>query len=330
VTSDGRLFYSAPVTRPKVSFADLSRIGDAGYSPTPLRTSIRGGQMSPVYSPDGRLLAYVAEEPRSSASGPAATRLVIRELESGSERAFGQATTGLRIAGGYSSNFFSPDSRRVLVQGYEPTRNRRVIAAIDAETGDVQTIRTQGEDDHMYPADWVDARTVLVRNQTTREENGKRQVRSVLMALDVESGEAHDIYMQGRLNGAGALTLDRREIVFLEGFQHDDGSRKLQLSVIPLDGGEPRALLPLAQEDDPINSLTLSPDGQTVYFSKRRSELWRVPFEGGEAEPVGLTVEDGNVRQLTIHPDGRRIAFQSGERRVDIWALENFLGSTTD
>lgn len=52
----------------------------------------------------------------------------------------------------------------------------------------------------------------------------------------------------------------------------------------------------------------ISPDGTTICFSYM-SDLWLVPFEGGEAKRI--TVTDGNDYGPVFSPDGTKIAFNS-------------------
>jgi C-terminal processing protease CtpA/Prc/Tol biopolymer transport system component len=52
----------------------------------------------------------------------------------------------------------------------------------------------------------------------------------------------------------------------------------------------------------------ISPDGTTICFSYM-SDLWTVPFDGGEAKR--LTVSKGNDRYPFFSPDGKTIAFNS-------------------
>ncbi len=58
-------------------------------------------------------------------------------------------------------------------------------------------------------------------------------------------------------------------------------------------------------------------------YPERTIELWRISAEGGEPQSVGLAMK--RLRHLRVHPDGRRIAFDAGERRQEIWVMENFL-----
>ena len=323
LTGDGSLFYSVPLGAREVSIADLSRIHDVGYTPERLRSQLPGGQQNPAFAPNGRLLAYLTDPPLTAPGAPPETRLVIRDLDTGNERVFSQDQTQLRIAGTYTFNFFSPDSRWLLVNAYSLVRNRRVIAAVNVGDGSVKVIRAMGsEDGLMYPSGWIDDRTVLIRNQVNREENGEYEFRSVLISLDVQSGESRDIFMRGRLASAGATTPDRKFVVFPEAPRQERGR---QLTVIPIAGGEPRTLLPLDDSWGVVQVQGVSADGEDVYFTHKVEELWRVPIVGGEPEPVGLKPRERSLQQVALHRDGRRIAYQAGEARREIWVLENFL-----
>jgi hypothetical protein len=57
--------------------------------------------------------------------------------------------------------------------------------------------------------------------------------------------------------------------------------------------------------------------------ASQRSSVWQVSAKSGEPEKLGL--EFGSLRQPRVHPDGSRIAFASGARRLEVWAMENFL-----
>ena len=332
MTADGRLFYSTPVGASRISLVEIPRLNDAAYSPKLLSSTIRGEQSDPVFSPDGRLLAYLVEQPRAKAIGdPPRVRLVIRDLESGADRVVDSEAVGLRVSD-LPPGAFSPDGRRILAVGYSPAKRRRIVATIDAATGKATPIRTLGGKEYMYPTGWLDESTVAVRNQVVREENGVSEVRSVIMRLDARTGETQDVFMRGRLLGDGSLSPDRRHVAFPEWLGPKE-QRSTQVTVIPMDGSSPRTLLSFGLRELFSFPLVFSPDGRQVHFTQinpeGRAELQRMPFDGGEAEPAGLTFEDDTVWRLAMHPDGRRMAIHAGRARLEIWALENFLGSPT-
>ena len=59
---------------------------------------------------------------------------------------------------------------------------------------------------------------------------------------------------------------------------------------------------------------------------KHIGELWAVPFEGGPARSLGLTMPA--LRDVSVSPLGDRIAFTSGYPDKGIWVFENFLPQT--
>jgi dipeptidyl aminopeptidase/acylaminoacyl peptidase len=84
-----------------------------------------------------------------------------------------------------------------------------------------------------------------------------------------------------------------------------------------------------------VGDVVLSPDGQTVVFSRSRpraegvppgpswASLWRVPFAGGE--PRRLTSADGEDSRPRFAPDGSRLAFLGkrgdGQPKARLWLL---------
>lgn len=51
--------------------------------------------------------------------------------------------------------------------------------------------------------------------------------------------------------------------------------------------------------------------------------IWRVPVTGGTALPTEVSAEA--LRDVSLHPDGRRVAFNAGFKRGEFWALENLV-----
>ena len=65
---------------------------------------------------------------------------------------------------------------------------------------------------------------------------------------------------------------------------------------------------------------SISPDGSTIVFSWR-GDLWKVPFEGGEA--VRLTSHPGREHDSYWTPDGSEIVFESDrDGVVNLWAMQ--------
>lgn len=82
-----------------------------------------------------------------------------------------------------------------------------------------------------------------------------------------------------------------------------------------------------------VEFVDVSPDGQRVAFSSDRAgnqDLWTMPAEGGNADPVRLTADDAPEWSPRWSHDGKRIAFyslRSGSRQV--WVMPAEGGAAT-
>ena len=102
---------------------------------------------------------------------------------------------------------------------------------------------------------------------------------------------------------------------------------------MPSTGGSPKLLV---EAKDRRGVVAWSPDGRQLFYAlpseasgdgtpaTLRSELWRMPSQGGEPQQLGLTV-DGMMFSLRVHPDGQRIAYGRSWSNPEIWVMENFL-----
>jgi Tol biopolymer transport system component len=96
------------------------------------------------------------------------------------------------------------------------------------------------------------------------------------------------------------------------------------LSVIPIDGGTPRALAPA---NGGLSLTEWTPDGKMIVTSQvsgQRTVAVAVPLNG--APPIQLDLPpDWRPMMFRIHPNGREITFAAGQSRDEVWTLENFL-----
>jgi Tol biopolymer transport system component len=146
--------------------------------------------------------------------------------------------------------------------------------------------------------------------------------------IDLETGEEETLYQPSPDDVLGDLTVspDGRWLAFNV---YIPAEKVFHLFVIPTAGGRPRSLLetPEPKGGSPAG---WTRDGKQVLFvrttaveGKHRGELWAVPFDGGSARPLGLTMDA--LRDVRVSPAGDRIAFTSGYPDKGIWVFENFL-----
>ena len=153
------------------------------------------------------------------------------------------------------------------------------------------------------------------------------------MVRDLVSGQVHVRELTHHQSASGVgLSPDGREVAFDTQAEHGEVPA---LVVVPLAGGEPRALYSLkAPAEFAPNTPAWTDDGSHFVFgvvpgglalNGQKTELWEIPAEGGAPQKLDLTGE--TVRQLQIHPDGKRVAYVAGANSYEVGVMENFLPS---
>ena len=110
-----------------------------------------------------------------------------------------------------------------------------------------------------------------------------------------------------------ALSEDGRQLVFAQRSAEADGSKAetaiYTRNLVTRDMAPPRRVTPAGWN---VNSPSLSPDGQTLYFLSAKngsSQLYSMPFAGGT--PRQLTDVAVDVGSYQLSPDGTRVAFSA-------------------
>jgi Tol biopolymer transport system component len=279
-----------------------------------------GVSQEPHWSPDGMQLAYVVEQSRVLSQKD--RLLCINSTETGDSRC--------RALEGLPGIFFprwSPDGRAISIYDSGATGTRRRVCLVDPGTGTVTALRDlEGISlSGVYERQGVwtpDGKGIVLWRCNT--DAGVQQ----LLRCDIETKQEKELFRAtfppsiAQNPDEMAFSPDHRWLAFRSKEQEPQ-----TLSVMPADGGEPRVLVRVDREQG-IQSVTWTPDGKSVLFSRRlgesgRSGIFRVALEGGE--PIRFDVEMDSISSLGVHPDGKRIVFQSGTSSVEIWVLENFL-----
>ena len=320
VTSEGALYYGLHKGMRDVFTAELSLAsGKLLGEPRRIQSLSVGANLAPAWSPDGKSLVYV----RRAAGGPAspAPVLVLRSLATDSERTISPG--GVQLFPNYGGLHWSPDGRSII-SGAQDTKGARGTYRIDLAQG--TTSRLSGPA-HRYaiPAGWsADGEEVFYRfSQSSAEGQAKVWL---LFARNLETGEEREVFRhEGEPISSGAVSPNGRHIaleISTDEPTGQDGVYIHKLVVMSADGHNQRELVKFKGR-----GAFWSPDSRYLYFLKTAtfddSELWRVPFEGGDLENTGLTGE--RIRNLRFHPDGRRVAYSAGRGRREIWVIENFL-----
>ena len=103
------------------------------------------------------------------------------------------------------------------------------------------------------------------------------------------------------------------------------------LSLVPVEGGEPRELIRLPESQSFGGFTAWTPDSRSILFWKilspvgGKSEYWLVPLADGQPRKIDLGVEGAFA--VRIHPDGARVAFTAGNNKSEVWVIENLLST---
>ncbi|MFH1833477.1 MAG: hypothetical protein ABH877_00515, partial [bacterium] len=298
---DGRFFYlvnTGGLAVYTVTFdpASKSVIG----SPTAITTPTFGIARKPHWSPDGRHLAYIAED---------RLNVVVRSMETGDvkEFDFGEAAS-------VNHTGWSADGRSVFVV-VSPERDeyRMAVLRLDVQTG----IREE-----RLRAEWNQASSRVYLQISPDERfcfyllDSEGEV--TIVREEIETGDTSQLFRTPRISGLPwwghlwglQLSPDGQTLAFTH-----MGERVV---LLPVEGGEPREY-PI---EDPRN-IAWMPEGNALLVGSA-DEVFYVDLADGQLHPIGLRIQ-GSWVPPDVHPDGRRIAYASGTQSAELWVMENFL-----
>jgi Tol biopolymer transport system component len=287
-------FYGVQTTMEDVYVAELDpKTGKITGPPSQASRRLVGANRWPEWSPDGKLLAFVSDQPPGGQNRPA---LSIRSLETGKQEELHPRMNNIQRLR------WSPDGQSILAGGRDE-RDRRGLYRIDAQTGDVSPVVQSGGMGVVWQSAWSpDGRTIYYT------------MGAGIIARDLGTGQERQIHPGPSKHFA--LAPDGRFLAVPK----EPG---LVLDIVALDTGQSRELLRVSDGGAFYRALTWSPDGRFLFFSKDRRELWRVSVQNGVSEKLGTAMP--GLLEMRVNPDGRRIAFSASESGAELWAMERFL-----
>ena len=331
-TAGGAVYYFSGGALSNILMADIDAAGSRRAEPVRAVERFVNGNDMPVFSPDGRQIAYYSR--RGAGLGNSVRRaLMIHTLATGQDR---EVPVTIQPFDGLS---WFPDGRGVLVTTRETDPPGFVFHRVDVATGASQVLVRSSEIAAGFgmttrrPMVAPDGAAIVFADDEPNAER-KGVGATLLRRFDLKSREIRTI---ARTSGRDdqitsfAIAGGGSQIAYL---RYDGRNRSNILEVIPAEGGPARELY----RDRHVGSsrfagLAWTRDGRYVLFvraddgSTPGRALWRVPAAGGPAEATGFAIE-GTLRFPSISPDGSRIAFSVAAQEAPVvWALENFLPS---
>jgi Tol biopolymer transport system component len=328
VTQSGALYYgvlTAASAGARLQIASIDFASGRISSPRDVSENYLESNFSPVWSSDGRQLAYLS---RRGSGYRTATVIVIRSADTN------QLLRELPFQGS-SLGGWAPDGQSLLIVGM--TKEGRGALRVDAQTGAVSPIALDPlNHPAMRSAVWAPDGKSIYYSRTLQQG-----AETAFFRRDVTSGNETELIRRPLL-GVPHLSPDGR---FLATPSVDPTTNSRLLLLVPTGGGEAREVIRIPSEvgladlkvigkGQTIGAPIWAADSKSLLFRKYRSttdeiwELWLFSLDGGA--PQKLDATSANNRSLQkLHPDGKRILLATGSaaapRQTQVWALENFL-----
>jgi dipeptidyl aminopeptidase/acylaminoacyl peptidase len=274
-----------------------------------LRTSAPGGEAfqikgvhaMPVFSADGRWLAYTwrGDEPDSVKKEAWRTRVSPSAITHGPDpkRFDGRVYTSIPVVA---------DER-----GYLPPRETRRPSHLYLVplAGGTPRQLTSGELSQTSPAWSPDGKTIVFEQDSTENQEVRDDTHPALFLLTVADGTTRALRTGFAQSSSPAWSPDGKTIAFVcskgRGMEND-------ICVIPAAGGTARNLTADWSLDP--NDPTWSADGKTIYFNAETNgnvHLFSVVAAGGPVRQV--TTGERTLRGFSYSADGRSLAYTSSD-----------------
>ena len=312
LTRTGTMYFSTRSGGPDLYTASVDfTAGKVLASVAPVVDQFVHANREADWSPDGKQVVFVIE---SNSAGHGVS-LGIRTMDNGRVR---QLHPKLNY---FQWPRWSPDSRSLIVQGTD-LKGRQGIYRIDLQTGDAEALVLSASPTELlvFPQWTPDGKKLLY----VQPHNGGQ---FAIIERDGENGMEREVIRKQNLQYR-TLSVSPDSRYLTAGFP-DPASKRMVLTVVPLEGGDPREIVRL-----PFGGrfATWSPDGGSILYTQDadadgdgHSELWMVPVAGGQ--PKKLDVGVTPIRGLRVQPGGNKLLFWtlSSGNREEIWAMDNFL-----
>jgi Tol biopolymer transport system component len=266
-----------------------------------------GTNSNPVWSPDGKSLAYLSKRPFRNV-------IAIRSMETGKVR---ELEIRMRWVG-YDLSW-SPDGRAFAVRGNDLTE-RSGIHRIDAQTSEVSPLALDPEGHQFAGLVWSpDGSKVYYRDWV----GGLG--RAAFTERDLSTGRERELIQRANL-GAVNLSPDGKYIATAS---QDAATKTVSWLLIPTSGDPVKELMRVNQPDS-VGFWTWAPDSLSVFVRKAQAgnppEVWQTPVDGSAPQKMDVKL-DPSFGPLRVNPDQRQVAFQVQEtpKPGEVWITENFL-----
>ena len=312
-SNDGTYYYSAERSDISIFVAGIDL--DTGILQTQaevLSKRFEAANMSPSWSPDGSKLAYLSM--RRSRNRV----LVVRDLQSGEERDL--HPEGLDIE--RQTPQWSPDGKKILVNGRGVGIKGVRLFLVDLETDRAKHLVNIDSFKGVLTPDGIG----VVFHRVYPDVAGNL---GEIVEQNIGSGTIRVLEENVRWIGGMAFSPDGSRLAYFDKFDELSAG----LVVLSLTDGSRQVLIP-GSPDRPLSQQAINWTRDGVHLLTALSheddgqqQMYLVDVGTGELKPVGNPMPaTGTVQpQVSVHPNGTEIAYSSGTKQVQIWAIENLV-----
>jgi Tol biopolymer transport system component/DNA-binding winged helix-turn-helix (wHTH) protein len=271
---------------------------------TVMLTNFRGVAFEPVFSPDGKQIAFFW-------NGKEQRKIEIYVQMIGGEQPLRLTYSGVRPI---CCLAWSPDAQWISFarcdNGVGAVFKVPVLGGAERKVTDVTCMET----DLANPAWTLDGKSMLLGDRCV--PNGPYGI----VVLSLATGQKHCLTAppsNNALDRSLTLSPDGRTVAFIRATTQ--GAEEIY--IVPLEGGPARRL---TSDGNRIGNIMWAADGRRIIFASRRggtlsNRLWNVSVYGGDIEPETIYPNIG-----VLSPNGRRVAFDrfEGTNPPSIWRSE--------
>ena len=263
-----------------------------------------GDTFLPQWSPDGKRIYF---RPRDGIAFVPAVGGVISAVSQGGDK------VTVTLPGG--GNHISPDGQRIVFSGVKKGIPGVHLWTMPIAGGEPVQLTMTPDLDAWQPRWSPDGQWIAFESE--RQVSGDRKLDENIFIVSSKGGEPRQ--------------LTRHTDSFCELMAWSPGGDSVayacsdeMIRIVPVGGGEPRAVLKVDGLQSHQGSLAWTIDGSRLLYTAKR-KLWTVSNAGGEPTAIATDL-DGNILQFALSPDGKTIAFNAPSGGdLELWLMEGFL-----